>query len=398
MIKKIIILVTLLNFSIANANTFDNTDLRYQEAVKALESKKINKAYALFTRLQREYPNNIDLKIKLSIVHFEQKRLVEAEKILREIKRQKLTKQQLITTNIYLEKIDSNYKKHEVSFSSKLSTGHDTNINTGSDEYVNSNGLTVETNKITSSFVGIDATINNLYVVNSRTSFNFISTLQHTSYIENSNYNKTNLIVQASSKHKESNKNYSSGVTILQSFKDEEGYYKYYLANTGFQLLTDKQHSYNAKLSYSQLRYDADTNKKNDTDKTVLSLGYSDIVFNNKVSLSINGSVGKNKVLDSASDNGDSDSNIIKIKLKKKVLKGVITAGVTYQENNYDKINTTATIKRKDKIHNATIDYLQPVDKDLSLILSANYRKNNSNISLYSSDRVITTVSLVRKF
>ena len=129
-----------------------------------------------------------------------------------------------------------------------------------------------------------------------------------------------------------------------------------------------------------------------------MSLGYSDIVFNNKVSLSINGSVGKNKVLDSASDNGDSDSNIIKIKLKKKVLKGVITAGVTYQENNYDKINTTATIKRKDKIHNATIDYLQPVDKDLSLILSANYRKNNSNISLYSSDRIITTVSLVRKF
>jgi len=383
----------------------DNSDYNYQLGVAALRSGQHSAALYALDRVLSENPNHIGAQLDMAIAYFHIGNLEFAEQEFNKIltnHKDEAPKIVISTINNYLEKIKKKNQKTTSTIIGSISTGYSNNINSGIDGnsvYVPLlNTTSTYSQKISDSFVNAQVIMNNNTKIDRNNSANLAIVVNSKKYSSNKVYDQENVIAIVNGTNTNGLDSYSYGLTGLKSYLNGNGYYKMVSANIGAKHTPSKSTSYGIKIKKDKTRFIATSNEVNDSNKTTLSVDYSNLIADNKVGMSIALNTGKTDVLSSSNANGNNAFTGMSATFRKAINGGILSTNITYQQDRYKKTNSSFLVKRKDKISSASIKFLKPIEKNLTLDLGLSYRDQNSNIAIFDNDKLEASVGIKRTF
>jgi len=300
-------------------------------------------------------------------------------------------KQVIQRVNKYLAIIQKKTTKQTITTSVSTTHGYDSNVNARSD-FETVMGATLP-DKVVSNFYTISMGLKNNTKHSSVTSTGYSLNYKSTAYSDSPTSDKNSFNLRAHTKASLKDWSLTLAPSYTHSYLNQEELYK----STGVSLSAkhkiDKKTSLSASLNRTKMEFIKPGMESSDTDKSTLSLNYSKLSGLGMVNYSISG-IDEVAVNDRA--DGDNHSFSINASLSKKTAIGVFNAGISYQQNQYQKTNLLFGVDRLDKKPSVSLGYNLGIHPRVALSIKAIKSKSKSNIDLYTygKDQISATLTV----
>ncbi len=150
-------------------------------------------------------------------------------------------------------------------------------------------------------------------------------------------------------------------------------------------------------MGFSSTKFDLDASKVNNSTGNSLNLSASDLIFAD-IGAGIDYTHNSKIMDDSTSSNGDSKANSIRLSMRKRLFGIAANLSFGYRDEKYNAENPLFEEFRHDATTTISIGGEKLLSKGKSFDLYIGYNNTTSNIELYSTDNVTTSIGYKSSF
>jgi tetratricopeptide (TPR) repeat protein len=363
------------------ANLAGDPDFDYLLGTAAVMTKNYEQAIYVFERVLVLRPNHAGARLDMAISYFHLGNYEYAKRelqIILKLYRKSAPKPILNAVTSYLSKIEDKLTKFKQSYTASLSIGIDDNVNARSDYETVMGATLAEKVKTSNKTVTLGALYSYNHSNTLSSSYNVL--LDASDYTNHSELNKSKIFLKTSLKKDHGLWSASIGPSLTISKLDGEKLYTQKALDMSVSRQTSKTTLTTFSLNESRMRFDKDSNKSSDTDKTTATIRGSKSFKDYRLTLSMFAI--KEKAMGERAD-GDNKVKGLNVSASTKFLSGVGNVKIAYQQNEYQQLNTLFMVERKDRKPTLSLGYNFPVSKDVTASINFSHIKSLSNIDLY---------------
>ena len=362
-------------------NLAGDPDFDYLLGTAAVMTKNYEQAIYVFERVLVLRPNHAGARLDMAISYYHLGNYEYAKRelqIILKLYRKSAPKPILNAVNSYLSRIEDKLTKFKQSYTASLSIGIDDNVNARSDYETVMGATLAEKVKTSNKTVTLGALYSYNHSNTLSSSYNIL--LDASDYINHSELNKSKIFLKTSLKKDHGLWSASIGPSLTISKLDGEKLYTQKALDMSVSRQTSKTTLTTFSLNESRMRFDKDSNKSSDTDKTTATLRGSKSFKDYRLTLSMFAINEK-----SMGERADGDNKVkgLNVSASTKFLSGVGNVKIAYQQNEYQQLNTLFMVERKDRKPTLSLGYNFPVSKDVTASINFSHIKSLSNIDLY---------------
>ena len=362
-------------------NLAGDPDFDYLLGTAAVMTKNYEQAIYVFERVLVLRPNHAGARLDMAISYYHLGNYEYAKRelqIILKLYRKSAPKPILNAVNSYLSRIEDKLTKFKQSYTASLSIGIDDNVNARSDYETVMGATLAEKVKTSNKTVTLGALYSYNHSNTLSSSYNIL--LDASDYINHSELNKSKIFLKTSLKKDHGLWSASIGPSLTISKLDGEKLYTQKALDMSVSRQTSKTTLTTISLNESRMRFDKDSNKSSDTDKTTVTLRGSKSFKDYRLTLSMFAINEK-----SMGERADGDNKVkgLNVSASTKFLSGVGNVKIAYQQNEYQQLNTLFMVERKDRKPTLSLGYNFPVSKDVTASINFSHIKSLSNIDLY---------------
>lgn len=363
------------------ASLAGDPDFDYLLGTAAVMTKNYEQAIYVFERVLVLRPNHAGARLDMAISYFHLGNYEYAKRelqIILKLYRKSAPKPILNAVNSYLSRIEDKLTKFKQSYTASLSIGIDDNVNARSDYETVMGATLAEKVKTSNKTVTLGALYSYNHSNTLSSSYNIL--LDASDYINHSELNKSKIFLKTSLKKDHGLWSASIGPSLTISKLDGEKLYTQKALDMSVSRQTSKTTLTTFSLNESRMRFDKDSNKSSDTDKTTATIRGSKSFKDYRLTLSM---FAINEKSMGGRADGDNKVKGLNVSASTKFLSGVGNVKIAYQQNEYQQLNTLFMVERKDRKPTLSLGYNFPVSKDVTASINFSHIKSLSNIDLY---------------
>jgi tetratricopeptide (TPR) repeat protein len=384
----------------------ENIEFNYQFGVASLRAGKYQDAIYAFDRVSDEDRYHLGSRLDLAIAYYylgnlpyarkEFVKLGQAERVPAFISK---------TIKAYIAKIDAESAAGSpMKITAAIKTGYSSNINSGYDgDYVYipildaQSKLSDDSKKQGSSFIEATLAISKTHEITKESSVKADVVLKKKTYNANKNLDQSSVAFGVSGKYKVAGYDLELGKNYLNSSLGGNPNYTTETTQVKVTTRPSKTQKLSAAMGFSSTKFDLDASKINNSTGNSLTLSASDLIFAD-IGAGIDYTHNSKIMDDSTSSNGDSKANSIRLSMRKRLFGIAANLSFGYRDEKYNAENPLFEEFRHDATTTISIGGEKLLSKGKSFDLYIGYNNTTSNIELYSTDNVTTSIGYKSSF